>query len=376
MNIIYIVNVRIPTEKAHGYQIAKMCESFAQYAESVSLWLPSRANAITEDIFPYYSLKPGSFTVRTIKTLDLIGRGFANRFSYTIQTLCFLLMLLFQKIPDGTYVYTRHPEIVFLFSLRGKRVIYEDHGWPHHAKLYLLLVRRAYKTVAITQGIKDEYTKRGISSEKIIVASDAVDLHTFNPKETKQQARETLQLPLEKKLVTYTGSFYVYKWKGVDVVLDAEKYLDSDTRLILVGGNEHEIKQIQDMYSLKKTYLISKRTRKDVALYLRASDVLVLPNKMGDAASERYTSPLKLFEYMASRVPIVASRLPSITEILNDTNATLISPNDPKVLADAIATILQHPKEASIKAQQAYNDVQKYTWDNRAKQIVEFMYNV
>ena len=64
------------------------------------------------------------------------------------------------------------------------------------------------------------------------------------------------------------------------------------------------------------------------------ADVLVLPNTATEV-SARYTSPLKLFEYLAAGRPIVASRLPALAEVLeDDVNALLVAPGDPAALAD------------------------------------------
>ncbi len=49
MKLVYIANVRIPTEKAHGYQICKMCEEFSSQGIKVELWVPTRENNIKED---------------------------------------------------------------------------------------------------------------------------------------------------------------------------------------------------------------------------------------------------------------------------------------------------------------------------------------
>ena len=67
-----------------------------------------------------------------------------------------------------------------------------------------------------------------------------------------------------------------------------------------------------------------------VSKYTEIADVLVLPNSAKDKMN-LYTSPIKMFEYMASKRPIVASSLPSIKEILSDQdNAILFNPNDPR----------------------------------------------
>ena len=86
-----------------------------------------------------------------------------------------------------------------------------------------------------------------------------------------------------------------------------------------------------------------------------------------------HMSPLKLFEYMASKRPIVASDLPSIREILNEESAILVEPGNPKALAEGIKKVLQDEELAKKLAENAHRDVQQYSWEKRAEKILEFM---
>ena len=104
-----------------------------------------------------------------------------------------------------------------------------------------------------------------------------------------------------------------------------------------------------------------------------AADVLVLPNSGKTDISAKYTSPLKLFTYMASGKPIIASDLPSLREVLSERNAFLVKPDDPDALAAGIRYALEHPDEAAKRAAQALEDVKRYTWESRAKHILEFI---
>ena len=56
MKILYMANARIPTEKAHGYQICKMCEEFSSAGVEVELWAPTRENSIKKNAFDFYNL--------------------------------------------------------------------------------------------------------------------------------------------------------------------------------------------------------------------------------------------------------------------------------------------------------------------------------
>ena len=93
--------------------------------------------------------------------------------------------------------------------------------------------------------------------------------------------------------------------------------------------------------------------------------------------SEHYAyfmSPLKLFEYMAAGVPIVATDLPSIREILHHKeNAWLIEPGNPQALAEGIQYLLEDPVFAEHLARGAKRDVQQYTWERRAAAILRLL---
>jgi glycosyltransferase involved in cell wall biosynthesis len=107
--------------------------------------------------------------------------------------------------------------------------------------------------------------------------------------------------------------------------------------------------------------------------FQRAADVLVLPNISASEDSSYYTSPLKLFQYMAAGRPIVASDLPSLRTILNSDNAYLVSPDDCQALAGGIRDALSNHQESARRAERARVDVNQYTWEKRAEGILDFV---
>jgi len=91
----------------------------------------------------------------------------------------------------------------------------------------------------------------------------------------------------------------------------------------------------------------------------------------GGVAAAEFTSPIKLFEYMASRRPIVATALPSVKEILEDgKNALIVEPNSEDSLYYGIKRALDDRELAERLALQASNDARNYTWEERAKKIL------
>jgi glycosyltransferase involved in cell wall biosynthesis len=119
--------------------------------------------------------------------------------------------------------------------------------------------------------------------------------------------------------------------------------------------------------------LVGQRPWREIPLWLKAARVLVLPNTGREEISRHYTSPLKLFEYMASGTPIVASDIPSIREIMNDTMGFFAVADDAESFARAIERALGDPEEAARRAEQARADVRKYTWARRAEEILARM---
>lgn len=376
MKIIYLTNARIPTEKAHGYQICKMCEEFSNLGVEVELWLPSRKNHIKADPFSFYGIK-NNFKINIINSFGFYQYNkYLRGFGFWLNGFWFLLHLLFIKIDKKSIIYTRDPEIGWLFSLRGYKTIYEAHTWPENrVKLYKFLFKKINKLIVITHGLKKCFLKAGFKRENIFVAPDGVDLKKFDIEIDKAPARKKFNLPLDKKIILYTG--HLYGWKGADILAQAASSLDDNCLVIFVGGTEADFaifkKTYQELIDQGKVAAYKHQSRELMPVWLKTADVLILPNKAGENISKYFTSPLKLFEYMAAGRPIVASNLPSITEILNESNSILVESDKPASLAKGIKKILENEALAESLAKQAMADVQNFSWQKRAENVLNFI---
>jgi glycosyltransferase involved in cell wall biosynthesis len=107
--------------------------------------------------------------------------------------------------------------------------------------------------------------------------------------------------------------------------------------------------------------------------FQQAADVLIVPNISASDDSSYYTSPLKLFQYMAAGRPIVASDLPSLRTVLNSENAYLVRPDDPHALAQGIRDALSDHQESTRRTERAREEVKQYTWEKRADRILRFV---
>lgn len=365
MKLIYIVNVGLPGNWAHCIQVMKMCEAFAANGIEVELVTGLKRDT-DENIFSYYNIKT-KFKITKIPCLNLSAQG-SGKLNFLIRSFSFLffakLYVLFKRYD---VLYFRTP----LAGLFFKDFYLETHELPAQIKKgHKRNFKKAKKIIVLTGFLKQELIKAGLEEKKIIVAPDAVNLKEFQIDLSKEKARRKLSWPLDKKIILYCGNLYFHDWKGVDILLESLKYLDN-IFCVLIGNGKSDLEKIENDYGAENLMILGHKPHHEIPLCLRAADILILPNKKDNLTSEFFTSPLKLFEYMASGRPIVASDLPSIREILNETNAVLVEPNDPEELAEGIKKIAKDDILAKNLAAQASKDVAQYSWEKRAERIIK-----
>ena len=140
-----------------------------------------------------------------------------------------------------------------------------------------------------------------------------------------------------------------------------------------VGGWPDDIVKISKASNgLKNIHIVGFVSNDQVPTWLASADVLLLPNS-GKYKHARVTSPLKLYEYMAAKRPIIATDIPALRGVLSHReNAFLIEPDSAGQMASAVMTVCQNENLSNRIAIQAWKDVQKLTWTNRAQNIFRF----
>lgn len=176
-------------------------------------------------------------------------------------------------------------------------------------------------------------------------------------------------------VITYAGQFS--SWKNIELIFQAMVLLDECYQLRIAGGKDNDeskkyIRQLTEKYSLTDRVSFRGFVRPDklASHVLNGSSVLLLP--LGDNIESKYfTSPMKLFEYMATTIPVVAVNHPSVSMITGDDTVFLAS-TDPKDFARAI-------REASCcgeddeRIKKMNKIALRYSYENRASHFSDFI---
>jgi glycosyltransferase involved in cell wall biosynthesis len=380
----------MPTEKAHGWQIAKMCEAFATCGANVELWTPRRRpeedRAARLDLFDYFGVTR-TFGHRTLPNFDVVAmepRIPSAIVEPLIQAHSFAwgglaAMLTSRERPD--LLYTRDMGTAAWASLVGIPSVYETHALPGRTGSRLLRRMSAHREprllVTLTPYIGEVHRSLGFSQRRLLVEGDAVDPAQYQDLPTQEEARSILGLPATRRLVGYVGRFDVYnEEKGIPELIEAFAGLDdANAMIVCIGGPMDRVPRYAEQaaergVSRERLLFLDKVPSQEVPLWLRALDVGIIPSPDRPHFA-RASSPLKLFEYAAAGLPIIATDLPSMRLVLrNEDSALLVPPGDAAALGSAMARVLSDPDLARRLASAARAEVASRTWTARAERIL------
>ena len=375
-SLIYLSNGNLPSKMAHTIQVAKMSQALSKQVSAFGLVtggdIISAIRGMDETFRDWYGIRT-PFNLMRIPVHRKVEYPFPV--GYASRAFCkFASFYAYLKYP--ALVYTRSPQIVdFMLALQVP-VLWESHEplpTPFPDKFAKRLTHKdLVGFVTLSEEVARSYVHAGLSSEKSLIIHSGVDLENLRPYQEKQAARTKLALPLNEKIILYSG--HLYEYKGIPTLVETARLLP-EHRFVLVGGWQEDIDRTRELCQQKgvsNVLLIGHVEQSALATYLYAADVLIVPNSRSWKLSAT-TSPLKLFEYMAVKRPIVASALPNIVTVLRDhENALLAEPDNPASFKDAIAKLLSDPTLCEQLASRAAEDVQQYTWEERAGKVLRF----
>jgi glycosyltransferase involved in cell wall biosynthesis len=218
----------------------------------------------------------------------------------------------------------------------------------------------------LTELVKKNYPdKRVFQIEDIPIPFDSQDISAEKIKNLKEELGIKDEI-----LILYTGNFENYQ--GIELLLKSVQKWGRGyfpAKLILVGGEEEQIRQMRN-FSLSlniSNFLIftGKRKLEEIPLFLELADILVSPRLRGT------NTPLKIFTYLQSGKPIVATNLLTHTQVLTEEVAILTEPN-PEAFAQGAIRLLKD-KELRIELGRKGKELveREYSYNNFFKKVEE-----
>lgn len=375
MKLVYLHSTPIDSEKANLIQVISMCNAFAENGIDVKLVLPELNNSKNSQELKEKKLKDlknVSFSIFPRITKNgklskyLIGLG--------------VFSILKREKPD--IVFVRTPTLFLTSWLAGYPVVFEFHNSLLHEGntylnriftslfVYISKTKKAPYFISISEALMNFWVSKGIPKEKSIALHDGFTEEQFENQPSTEEARTQLALPLDKKIITYTGSLYFDR--EIDSILKLATDFP-DCFFLVVGGPNSNAEQFENQANQSKIENIKFTGRvfhQEVPNYLAASDIL-LGLWSSKVKTINYCSPLKVFEYMASGKLIIAHGFPTILEVLKDgENGFIAKPDSYEDLKRNMKRALEETSSSAI-GKNARNDAYKYyTWKSRASLII------
>lgn len=371
MRIAYLSNAPLPSDEANAVQVMKMCAAFAGQGHTVSLFARTGPMAST-DVHRYYGVGQTFQVVRFHRpAIAWAGKAlFAARVARAVG-----------RRPQPDLLYARDPLSLCAAASLGSPLVFEMHGLPSGsvsrlAHWWLFTRPNFRRLVVISEALRRDVMRAmpWLDAETIVAAHDAAQLPA-GAGDAGYRAQWTRRTG--KLRVGYVGQ--LYPGKGMEIIAPLAQRLP-DVEFHVVGGAAEDVAAWRGRINgTANLFLHGHVPPQATESFRQAMDVLLVPTQPevaragGSAKRAAWISPLKLFEYMASRKPVVVSDLPVLREVVqHEVNALLVPPSDVGAWAAAIQQLAGDAALRARLAEQAYQTVAaRHTWEQRARRVLE-----
>lgn len=218
-----------------------------------------------------------------------------------------------------------------------------------------LAIRDSCGVITVCRALQQLVSK--VSPTTRVVCIEDVSLLSRNRVSRNGQKRQALLPELKGPIVMYVGNLQPYQ--GIDLLLEAFSHLarrQPSVHLVIIGGMPDDVAKYRrragELGVAERTHLLGMCRVNKLMLYLQRADVLVSPRLGG------CNTPMKIFSYLDSGTPIVATRLVAHTQVLNDRVACLVEPNG-QSMAEGLDRLLINPALRTTLAQRARQYLQE-----------------
>jgi len=367
------LGVRVPGEKGASIHLAAIATALARAGNRVALVGVAGHGRPPAGVEPILFPHPGRTEglrreVRKLRTVERIARAAEPR--------------LREFAPDVVY------ERLSLFGTAGARLARAT-GAHHVVEVNALLAdeearwrgltlrrtarareRRVLQAAALRIAVSEELAARvrARAGEATVVVPNGVDASAFSHAPDQRDARRELGWPLDATVLGFVGG--LRPWHGLEHVIEALVRVP-DALLAIAGGGELQpefASRAHDLGVAERLRWMGPLPHADVPRFLAALDVALIPYPELDGFA---FSPLKLYEYLAAGIPIVASDIGQVGTVLREAGCgVLVRPGDPAELAEGIHAVLHEPeRHRGLAAEVRPRVLAEHSWDERARRL-------
>lgn len=372
--LVLVSDYHLPTLKAEGEQNVRIAESFSRRGWETVVVHPAQPGPESlpgQDPAAYYRVRqPLVFRPVDVRH-PLRHPRLPGRLRYVAAGW---RMAVRAREQAPRLAYTRDPMTAWWLTRHGVPTVFEAMTMPAGFSLRVvrgMVGRPALRLVGcITRHMVAHLgAELGGGREKLVLLPIGVEAAGDGPAVARDQARRALGLPLEGAAAVYTGG--MREDRGIEVVLHAARHLPG-VEFYLMGGRPAETERMRALAAelgLRNARIVDHVPPDRARLYQAAADVLLMPQAPSNPHLTWYTSPAKLFEYMAVERPVVAADVPCFRELVRDGENALLAGGTGEAWAAAVRRLLDDAGLAARMAATARDEVPSYTWDRRAERI-------
>ena len=376
MKILAIAGSRIPSDTANSIQVMKACSALAQLGHDLTLIVPALESDGLPSVQKQASALQKHYGLPNIFPIEWLTSS--SRRLFTFNAVRHAL----KYKPDLLYVWL--PQSAVFGLLFRVPTIFEIHIQPSGLlgpawhRVFANLPGRK-RLVCITDAMKNllatKYHMRMRASD-VVIAPNGVELERFASLPDSVKARQSLGWS-ESPTVLCAG--HLYAGRGADLFLQLAESTPW-ANFVWVGGRPLDVEEWSGKAKtrgLVNVDFLGFVSNVELPRYLAAADVLLMPyarsiyGSSGSADSASVASPMKMFEYMAAERVILTSDLPVIREVLDESSAMFVPPEDASAWTSALKSLLEDSARRKSLAQNARRKVENYTWLARAQKILE-----
>jgi glycosyltransferase involved in cell wall biosynthesis len=282
--------------------------------------------------------------------LTIAGRVLRNRYdaihSHEEMGLVGVWLARWLGIPHLYDMHSSLPQQLSNFKYSRSGMLHRLFTWAEGR-----MVHGSQSVITICQELQDTVTAMGAGGRSLLIENVMGGDVDEAPSRPAAEIRTTWGIPADAPLALYTGTFEAYQ--GVDLLIESAAILARTRphiRVLVVGGEPQQVDRARSLARERGAadvmVFTGQQAAREIPSFVQACDVLVSPRIRGT------NTPLKIYSYLRSGRPILATDLLTHTQVLTPDIAALVAP-EPLAFAEALATLLDDPRERTALAARA-----------------------